>query len=175
MTNQLEAALLAAMLAGAGFYLCTSRRLLRVMFGFFVLSNAVNIVLIGVSGDPTGKRAPVVGGAADVARVDPLPQALILTAIVIGFAVAAYLAVLVYRIYTDRHAATIQSVFHAAPAPESPAAREQAAEEALKHEQNEAAARRREAAAADGHHGHAHDAGHAGPGAAGDHGKGGHA
>lgn len=38
--------------------------------------------------------------------VDPLPQALILTAIVIGFSVAAYLTVLLYRVYVDTGAAT---------------------------------------------------------------------
>jgi multicomponent Na+:H+ antiporter subunit C len=39
--------------------------------------------------------------------VDPLPQALILTAIVIGFSVAAYLTVLLYRIYVDDGSATM--------------------------------------------------------------------
>jgi multicomponent Na+:H+ antiporter subunit C len=113
MNNQLEAAVLVAVLFGAGLYLCLSRRLLRVLFGFLMVSNAANLVLIGISGDPTGKRAAVVGvdAPAGVAPVDPLPQALILTAIVIGFAVAAYLTVLVYRIYTDRGTANVTTLF----------------------------------------------------------------
>ena len=113
MNNQLEAAVLVAVLFGSGLYLCFSRRMLRMLFGFLMLSNAANLVLIAISGDPTGKRAAVVGAGApaDVAPVDPLPQALILTAIVIGFAVAAYLTVLVYRLYTDRGTANMTTLF----------------------------------------------------------------
>jgi multicomponent Na+:H+ antiporter subunit C len=53
-----------------------------------------------MSGRPDGKSPPVVleGGTA---MVDPLPQALILTAIVIGFGVAAYLVFLLYRLFLD--------------------------------------------------------------------------
>lgn len=114
MNNQLEAAVLVSVLFGAGLYLCLSRRLLRMLFGFLMISNAANLVLIGISGDPTGKRAAVVGPNTPpgVAPVDPLPQALILTAIVIGFAVAAYLTVLVYRLYTDRGTANVTTLFN---------------------------------------------------------------
>ena len=113
MTNQLEAAVLVAVLFGAGLFLCFSRRMLRMLFGFLMISNAANLVLIAISGDPTGKRSAVVaaGAPAGVASVDPVPQALILTAIVIGFAVAAYLTVLVYRLYTDRGTANVTTLF----------------------------------------------------------------
>lgn len=113
MNNQLEAAVLVAVLFGAGLYLCFSRRMLRMLFGFLMISNGANLVLIAISGDPTGKRAATVGAdaPAGVAPVDPLPQALILTAIVIGFAVAAYLTVLVYRLYTDRGTANVTTLF----------------------------------------------------------------
>lgn len=113
MNNQLEAAVLVAVLFGCGLYLCFSRRMLRMLFGFLMISNAANLVLIAISGDPTGKRAATVGAdaPADIAPVDPLPQALILTAIVIGFAVAAYLTVLVYRLYTDRGTANVTTLF----------------------------------------------------------------
>jgi multicomponent Na+:H+ antiporter subunit C len=113
MTNQLEAAVLVAVLFGAGLYLCLSRRLLRVLFGFLMISNAANLVLIAISGDPSGRRTAVLGAdtPAGGAHVDPLPQALILTAIVIGFAVAAYLTVLVYRIFTDRGSANVSAIY----------------------------------------------------------------
>jgi multicomponent Na+:H+ antiporter subunit C len=113
MTNQLEAAVLVAVLFGCGLYLCFSRRMLRMMLGFLMISNAANLVLIAISGDPTGKRAATVGedAPAGVAPVDPLPQALILTAIVIGFAVASYLTVLIYRLYTDRGTANVDTLF----------------------------------------------------------------
>lgn len=112
MNNQLEAAVLVAVLAGCGLFLCLSRRFLRILFGFLMLSNAANLVLLAVSGDPTGRRSAVVrSGTVTTEAVDPLPQALILTAIVIGFAVAAYLTVLLYRLYTDRGGATTESLY----------------------------------------------------------------
>jgi len=117
VNNQLEAALLIAVLAGCGLHLCLSRRFLRVLFGFLLISNAANLVLLAVSGDPTGRRSGTVaadGSSRDA--VDPLLQALILTAIVIGFAVAAYLTVLLYRLYTDRGSATFPSL-NSDPAP----------------------------------------------------------
>lgn len=124
MTNQLEAAILIFVLFTAGIYLCLSRRFLRILFGFLMISNAANVVLIAISGDPTGRPSGTV--AADGSpgtSVDPLPQALILTAIVIGFAVAAYLTVLLYRLYTDRGAATMPSLY-ADKAPGGAVARE---------------------------------------------------
>ena len=117
MTNQLDAAVLVAMLAGCGLYLCLSRRFLRILFGFLLLSNAANLVLLSVSGDPTGRLSGTIAADGTTREaVDPLLQALILTAIVIGFAVAAYLTVLLYRLYTDRGSATLDSLY-TEPAP----------------------------------------------------------
>jgi multicomponent Na+:H+ antiporter subunit C len=117
MTNQLEAAVLVAVLSACGLYLCLSRRFLRILFGFLMLSNAANLVLLAISGDPTSRKSGTVTAiSAGSESVDPLPQALILTAIVIGFAVAAYLTVFLYRLYTDRGAATLDSLY-SDPAP----------------------------------------------------------
>ena len=128
MNNSLDAAVLVSVLFGCGLYLCLSRRLLRVLFGFIMVSNAANLVLLAISGDPAGREAPLIDTSGQRgAVVDPLPQALILTAIVIGFAVAAYLTVLVYRLYTDRGVASVPALFSTASArPGSPAAREEA-------------------------------------------------
>ena len=152
MNNQLDVAVLVALLAGAGFYLCTSRRLLRVLFGILLLSNAANLVLLSASGDPTDKSAPVIAGeAGPLGRADPLPQALILTAIVIGFAVVAYFAVLIYRIYADRRIATVPELFADDPHPGSPAARELAADAEVRRGEHGAALRRDAAAHSRGH------------------------
>jgi len=160
MNNQLDVAVLVALLAGAGFYLCTSRRLLRVLFGVLLLSNAANLVLLSASGDPTDKSSPIIiGEAGRLGSVDPLPQALILTAIVIGFAVVAYFAVLIYRIYTDRRHATVTALFADEPHPESPAAHELAEDAAQRRLEHEAALKRDEAKhAAHAHDDHGHDA-----------------
>lgn len=108
MNGQMETAFLVAVLGGSAVYLCLARRFLPILFGFLLLSNAANLVVLAMSGNPTGAHAAIVESstAAGVA-VDPLPQALILTAIVIGFSVAAYLNVLLYRIYVDNKSATL--------------------------------------------------------------------
>lgn len=106
MSTQLDLALLVAILIGVAIYLCLSSRFHRVLLGFLLLSNGANLAVLGMSGDPAGKRAAMMGVASSRAPVDPLPQALILTAIVIGFSVAAYLTVLLYRIYTEGKNAT---------------------------------------------------------------------
>jgi multicomponent Na+:H+ antiporter subunit C len=63
--------------------------------GIFLLGHGANLAIIVASRSPIGKSPPVLGTGHDVAQlVDPLPQALILTAIVIGFAVQAFLLTL---------------------------------------------------------------------------------
>jgi multisubunit Na+/H+ antiporter MnhC subunit len=57
MTNQLEAAVLIAVLFGSGVFLCLSRKMLGMLFGFLLVSNAANLVLLAISGDPTRKSA----------------------------------------------------------------------------------------------------------------------
>lgn len=64
----------------------------RVVVGVGVLANAVNLLL--VSSGFRGEEAPFLDGAASVA--DPLVQALVLTAIVIGFGVTSFALVLSY-------------------------------------------------------------------------------
>lgn len=103
---QIETALLIGALFACGTYLVLQTSFVKILFGFIVLSNAANLVLLSMSGNPSGKAAPIVGPApAEVnpaALVDPLPQALILTAIVIGFGVTAYLVLLLYRLFLDQ-------------------------------------------------------------------------
>lgn len=97
----LETALLIGLLFACGTYLVLQTSFVRILFGFLVLSNAANLLLLSMSGSPEG-RVPPIAGAASGPMVDPLPQALILTAIVIGFGVTAYLVVLLYRLFLDQ-------------------------------------------------------------------------
>lgn len=106
---QLETALLVGVMFTVATYLVLQRSFVKILFGFLILTNAANLVVLAMSGRPDGKSPPVVleGGAP---MVDPLPQALILTAIVIGFGVAAYLVFLLYRLFLDHrttHAAEL--------------------------------------------------------------------
>lgn len=80
-----------AVLTAAGVYLLLRARTYPVVLGLTLLSYAVNLFIFSAGGVRIG-QPPIVGAA--VAPADPLPQALVLTAIVIGFAMTAYLVVL---------------------------------------------------------------------------------
>lgn len=80
-----------AVLTACGVYLMLRGRTYPVVLGLTLLSYAVNLFLFA-SGGLTGARAPVLGTQESYA--DPLPQALVLTAIVIGFAMTAFLLIL---------------------------------------------------------------------------------
>ena len=91
-------------LYAAGFYLILRRSLVKVIIGLAMLSHAANLFLFTVGGLTRG-RVPLVPSDAESDIVsastvaDPLPQALILTAIVIGFGVQAFALVLFKRFY----------------------------------------------------------------------------
>lgn len=97
----IETALLVGAMFAAATYLVLDRSFVKILFGFVVLSNAANLLVLAMSGSPEDRAAPVVLDAT-VAMVDPLPQALILTAIVIGFGATAYLIILLYRLFLDQ-------------------------------------------------------------------------
>jgi len=81
----------------AGTYLVLSRTLLRVLFGTSLLSHGA-ILMIIIMGKLKRGEAPVIREGA-TAYADPLPQALILTAIVIGFALTALIIVISFQTY----------------------------------------------------------------------------
>ena len=79
------------LMTAAGVYLVLRARTFPVVLGLTFLSYAVNVFIFASGGLRVG--APPVVGAQGV-YADPLPQALVLTAIVIGFGMTAYLIVL---------------------------------------------------------------------------------
>ena len=84
-----------------GVYLLLSRSVIRMLLGLVVLGNGVNL-LIFTAGRLTREVAPIVPPGLEQAPgaiANPLPQALILTAIVIGFAMFSFLLVLAFRAY----------------------------------------------------------------------------
>lgn len=89
-------------------YLLLSRELKAVAMGVFLLGHAANIGIISVSRSPIGQRPPVLGPGGQMLgnEADPLPQALILTAIVIGFALQAFLLALL--VITWRRARSLE-------------------------------------------------------------------
>lgn len=92
-------ALTVGVLTGAGLYQILQRDLIKVVLGFSLLLGAVNLFIL-VSGTFVGADAPYVR-AED--PTDPVPQALILTAIAIGFGVTALLSSLVLALSRTRH------------------------------------------------------------------------
>jgi multicomponent Na+:H+ antiporter subunit C len=80
---------------GCAVYLLLERSLARVLVGLVMLGNGVNILFLVASG-PAG-RAPILGSAEPGRMSDPLPQALVLTAIVIGLGTTAFLLAMAYR------------------------------------------------------------------------------
>jgi multisubunit Na+/H+ antiporter MnhC subunit len=93
-------ALAVAVLVGIGLYGMLSPRPLHVGIGFIVLSNGINLGIMTASGSiPLESQAPLIqAGVSDVVYVDPLPQAFVLTAIVIGFAALAFVLGIVLRL-----------------------------------------------------------------------------
>jgi multicomponent Na+:H+ antiporter subunit C len=83
----------------AGTYLILSKSLLRIILGTALLGHGVHLLLLTMSGLKTG--APPLLGYQQDSYTDPLPQALILTAIVISFGVTAFFFVLAYRAYKE--------------------------------------------------------------------------
>jgi multicomponent Na+:H+ antiporter subunit C len=88
-------------LYATGLYLMLRRRLAQIIIGLGLLSNGTNM-LIFTAGGLTRDNPPVIpaGAMTPVSpHADPVPQALILTAIVIGFGVLAFTLVLAHRVH----------------------------------------------------------------------------
>lgn len=79
-------------------YLLLDKSLINIICGFVLLSSGANVFLLSISGDPDQKIAPLLSDGATGNFVDPLPQAMILTAIVIGLGLLALISTLVYLI-----------------------------------------------------------------------------
>tara|TARA_R110002020_G_scaffold87764_8_gene216085 strand:- start:8992 stop:9369 length:378 start_codon:yes stop_codon:yes gene_type:complete len=84
-----------------GIYMLLSRSLIRMLLGIVILGNGVNLTIF-TAGRLMRDIAPIVPAGLDQPEgpiANPLPQALVLTAIVIGFALFCFLLVLAYRAY----------------------------------------------------------------------------
>lgn len=95
----LTKALLVGVLFGAGTYLVLQRNLTRVVLGFGLWGYATNVLLL-VSGGRAGAPPLLARAEPSSPFADPLPQAMALTAIVITFAITAFLLALAFRGWT---------------------------------------------------------------------------
>lgn len=90
-------AIVVGILFAIGTYLILSKTLLRIVLGTSIISHGVNLLLLTMGG--LKKGGPPLLGLRELSFTDPLPQALLLTAIVINFATTAFILVLSYRTY----------------------------------------------------------------------------
>ncbi len=94
-------AALVGLFIATGIYLLLSRSVIRMLIGMTIFGNGVNL-LIFTAGRVTQSVSAIVPAGLDAPEgpiANPLPQALILTAIVIGFSMFAFLLVLAFRAY----------------------------------------------------------------------------
>jgi multicomponent Na+:H+ antiporter subunit C len=94
-------AVVVGVIFATGVYTLTQRSIVKLVIGLGLLSHAVNL-LVFAAARPVLAEPPVVPPGAVAlsgAFSDPLPQALVLTAIVISFGVLAFSVVLIYRAY----------------------------------------------------------------------------
>jgi len=92
----LVVALTVGWLTACGVYLLLRARTFSVILGLTLLSHAANLTLFFSGGIPARGAPPLLGGGTG-AYADPLPQALVLTALVIGFAMTAFVLILALR------------------------------------------------------------------------------
>ncbi|WP_025785482.1 Na(+)/H(+) antiporter subunit C [Sporosarcina sp. D27] len=100
--------LLVGVLVMVAVYLLLSRNFVRIILGTAILSHAIHLLILAMGGLKKG-GAPLLTEEGST-YTDALPQALILTAIVISFAVTAFLLVLAYRIYRETGADNLDDV-----------------------------------------------------------------
>ena len=95
MTSNATLILTSAALIGCAVYLLLERSLVRVLIGLVMLGNGVNILFLVAAG--SAGSAPIIGVDPGRPMTDPLPQALVLTAIVISLGTTAFLLAMAYR------------------------------------------------------------------------------
>ena len=101
---------------GVGVYLALSRDLLRCVIGLALLGNGINLLLFA-AGRLNGSAPPVIGAGevALAAAANPLPQALVLTAIVISFALLCFSLALALRIMQTGESDDVEALQAAEP------------------------------------------------------------
>jgi multicomponent Na+:H+ antiporter subunit C len=107
---ELVLAVVSGVLYASGLYLMLRRRLAQLIIGLSLLSNGSNILILSAAGVTRSKPPIVSEGMALDQYADPVPQSLILTAIVIGFGVLAFALVLAHRVQASSGSDDIDTI-----------------------------------------------------------------
>ncbi len=95
-------AILVGVLYTAGVYMLLRRSILKFIIGIIFLSNATNLLVFLSAGIVPGEPVFIdATGTMTYNLADPLPQALVLTAVVIGFGIVVYLLAVKYRLFYE--------------------------------------------------------------------------
>jgi multicomponent Na+:H+ antiporter subunit C len=95
VTPNLVLSVLVGVLFATGVYLLLARSITRALIGLLLMGNGANILFLVASG--RAGRAPIVTGEDSNGMSDPLPQAMVLTAIVITLGMTAFLLAMAHR------------------------------------------------------------------------------
>ncbi|WP_331951131.1 Na(+)/H(+) antiporter subunit C [Pengzhenrongella sp.] len=106
MSPNLVLVVVIGILVAAGVYLLLERSLSRVLIGIVLIGNGVNLTFLVAGGAAGG--APIVGSTPTRDMSDPLPQAMVLTAIVITLGMTAFGMALAYRSWQLHHHDEVQ-------------------------------------------------------------------
>jgi multicomponent Na+:H+ antiporter subunit C len=107
---ELLLAIVAGVLYATGLYLMLRRRLGQLIIGLALLSNGSNILILSAAGVTRGKPPLISPGMTADHFADPVPQSLILTAIVIGFGVLAFSLILSHRVHQSAGSDDIDTI-----------------------------------------------------------------
>jgi multicomponent Na+:H+ antiporter subunit C len=107
---ELLLAIVAGVLYASGLYLMLRRRLAQLIIGLGLLSHGSNILILAAAGVTRGNPPLVTAGMTADRFGDPVPQSLILTAIVIGFGVLAFSLVLAHRVHQSAGSDDIDTI-----------------------------------------------------------------
>ncbi|HVK70947.1 MAG TPA: Na+/H+ antiporter subunit C [Polyangium sp.] len=99
-------------LYGSGLFLMLRRSIVKLAFGLVLLGHGTNLLIFTAGGVVRGRPPllPKDGGVLEAPPADPVAQALILTAIVISFAVVAFTVVLLHRVHRTMGSDDIDSL-----------------------------------------------------------------
>ncbi|MBO9482038.1 MULTISPECIES: Na+/H+ antiporter subunit C [Gammaproteobacteria] len=107
--------LVVGLMTACGVFLMLERHIVRFLFGMILVSNAINLAIF-VAGRLTRGNPPLIASDAllpAAGYANPLPQALILTAIVIGFGLLLFTLLLAYRAIKEFGTADMDKMQHA--------------------------------------------------------------
>lgn len=88
------------LLTAASVYLIMQRGMIRIVLGFVLISHAVNLLIFS-AGNVAFRDIPYIGSASVEGQADPLPQAFVLTAIVIAFSITMFMITLAITTTSD--------------------------------------------------------------------------